>query len=620
MRNNPMRLFTAGALALSLLLPVAALAAKGDCSQPSSSGTTPRASDCLFILKTAVGSETCTPECICDVNGDGRVRASDALTCLKVAVGQNIPLACDCPVDGVACTSAEFRALVGSDLDSGWTGVAHNAELIEGAAISFRTARRCSTSDELCVEDEDCPGAETCDPTCDCLSDTECEVAGPSHEKRCITNLQECDSNEDCPAGVDCKHLFGPPLPLSSAGNPVCVLSLFDSDITGTADTSTGDSVISVNLRSRVFLGIAIDQPCPRCGRVAQNPKVGDTFTCTGGQFPNAACTVDAVSPDFGGVSYDCPPSTNGNISGQGLAIIFDEVTTGTTTKTAKLPCANFLFGDNPLNGPAHCTDDFTGPTCSSNADCLRCINDATKACSSNADCSSVGGACGEAPDQPITCGYWCHCGFCGDDPDLPCFEDSDCPGELTCEVGSGNATANAAQTQPNECGSGALFICGLEAKELCHDTFQGTCSGQSFRACSNDSTCSANNAGVCQFEFKPCFESQISRTGAPSPIGSYCASDPSKDTQCTTNADCAGADVCVDDSSRPTTAALFCVPATSSSTINSAGGLTGPGAIALKSFVKICRCGDGEIGCDETCDDGNAVGGDGCDENCQTE
>ena len=38
-------------------------AALGDCSQPVSDGPTPVSSDCLFILKTATGSEICEPEC-----------------------------------------------------------------------------------------------------------------------------------------------------------------------------------------------------------------------------------------------------------------------------------------------------------------------------------------------------------------------------------------------------------------------------------------------------------------------------------------------------------------------------------------------------------------------------
>ena len=66
------------------------------CAQPLSSGPTPIASDCLFILRAAVGSETCALVCVCDVNGTSGVTATDALTCLKKAVGQEVLLSCPC--------------------------------------------------------------------------------------------------------------------------------------------------------------------------------------------------------------------------------------------------------------------------------------------------------------------------------------------------------------------------------------------------------------------------------------------------------------------------------------------------------------------------------------------
>jgi hypothetical protein len=81
-----------------------AIAAAGDCGQPVSSGAKPVASDCLFILRTAVGSQTCDPACTCDVNGSGgKATASDALACLSTSVGVPGLLNCQCggpQVDG----------------------------------------------------------------------------------------------------------------------------------------------------------------------------------------------------------------------------------------------------------------------------------------------------------------------------------------------------------------------------------------------------------------------------------------------------------------------------------------------------------------------------------------
>ncbi len=72
----------------------AAGAANGDCAQPVSDGTKPTTTDCLFLLRSAVGLQAC-PLCQCDADGNGDTVASDALLCLKVSVGQDFPL--DCP-------------------------------------------------------------------------------------------------------------------------------------------------------------------------------------------------------------------------------------------------------------------------------------------------------------------------------------------------------------------------------------------------------------------------------------------------------------------------------------------------------------------------------------------
>jgi len=59
-------------------------------------GSQPTASDCLFILRTAVGAVTCDPACICAPKGSLPTTATDALVCLKKAVGQGVALNCPC--------------------------------------------------------------------------------------------------------------------------------------------------------------------------------------------------------------------------------------------------------------------------------------------------------------------------------------------------------------------------------------------------------------------------------------------------------------------------------------------------------------------------------------------
>lgn len=78
------------------------------CGQPATSGDDPTVVDCLTILKAGVGTATCTPECICDVNASGAITASDALLCLRKAVGQDVVLDCgpDCVVARAAIATS----------------------------------------------------------------------------------------------------------------------------------------------------------------------------------------------------------------------------------------------------------------------------------------------------------------------------------------------------------------------------------------------------------------------------------------------------------------------------------------------------------------------------------
>jgi hypothetical protein len=95
-------------------------AANGDCSQPQSAGDGPAASDCLVILKTAVGSASCDPECICAPKGSFPISASDALLCLRFAVGHPVEL--NCPCDGTTTTTTTTVVNVTTTLGSGVVG------------------------------------------------------------------------------------------------------------------------------------------------------------------------------------------------------------------------------------------------------------------------------------------------------------------------------------------------------------------------------------------------------------------------------------------------------------------------------------------------------------------
>ena len=96
------RFLTVLAILAILWAPASARAQK--CGQPLSDGAVPTASDCLFILKAAVGTESCSPECICAPSGTLPVKATDALLCLAAAVGTSLSLDCPCAPTTTATT------------------------------------------------------------------------------------------------------------------------------------------------------------------------------------------------------------------------------------------------------------------------------------------------------------------------------------------------------------------------------------------------------------------------------------------------------------------------------------------------------------------------------------
>lgn len=604
-------------LASTLLSAQICVAAQGDCGQPQSDGTTPTATDALAVLQAAVGLISCDLA-VCDVDSSCAITASDALLTLTKAVGGAVDLNCDCNIDCTTisgntstttttmfgdatpgCTSMQLILTPSGDVDHGWKGTGHNSDTIVGASVGFDVQRRCSTDDLPCTTDDDCSCGGTCRATCDCnqsSGDTECEIVGPTDPTRCVADMSVlCNSNDDCSgAGGECAPYLGPPLPLAASGVPICVVTYFQEQLTGTADYVTGAVVGAALLRSRVYLGINLDTPCPRCG-ASSGLNVGDTATCEGGRNNGLACTVEAISPDFDGVSSDCPPDPTASVAGQGLSIRAREITTGTVSQTANRVCGSPFDGFHPSSGTAACLDDFS-------------------ACSSNVDC----------PDS--VCGVYCHCGFCdhgdGVDPSEPCFDDIDCNGG-TCSSNPGDILES--QENANACQS---LICGEVNPDECCVAGEEGCSAptgmigecnETPASCSNDGQCVVGgNGDTCILSATSCFETTITRSGTASPLGSYCVDDPLT-AACTSNADCA-AGACVPDTAEPRLAALYCIPAVGSSAINSAAGWPGPAAIELQSAVIVCRCGDAVIGCNEDCDDGNNSNGDGCDATCRPE
>jgi hypothetical protein len=84
----------------------------GRCSQPVSSGPTPTASDCLYILSSSVGTLTCDFACICAPKGSLPIAATDALVCLQKATGIDVPLDCPCGIPTTTTTTSTTTSTV----------------------------------------------------------------------------------------------------------------------------------------------------------------------------------------------------------------------------------------------------------------------------------------------------------------------------------------------------------------------------------------------------------------------------------------------------------------------------------------------------------------------------
>jgi subtilisin family serine protease len=86
--------FTSGYGLIQADAAVAAAAPR--CAAPVSGAETATSTDCLFILRVAVGVASCEPACICAPSGALPTRATDALLCLRTAVGLGGELNCPC--------------------------------------------------------------------------------------------------------------------------------------------------------------------------------------------------------------------------------------------------------------------------------------------------------------------------------------------------------------------------------------------------------------------------------------------------------------------------------------------------------------------------------------------
>jgi hypothetical protein len=181
-----------------------------------------------------------------------------------------------------------------------------------------------------------------------------------------------------CPAlGGSRGDFFGAPIPLSSGGVPACVVNRLRTGVGGAVDPKAGCGELLVHLAASIFIGEAVERPCPVCrGDATVNDGVRGG-TCDGGAKPGAACDAESAGP-LGATSNDCEPSPGKN-AGE-LTIDVAPLTTGTVElaptlackavagKDARCYCAaqaqpNACVGE-PCDGTGRCPDGPIDGTC----------------------------------------------------------------------------------------------------------------------------------------------------------------------------------------------------------------------------------------------------------------
>lgn len=250
----------------------------------------------------------------------------------------------------------------GSELDTGYTGIAHDQETISDSKVTIDL---------------------NCDP-----------------------NLVDCTLDGSSLVGTN----FGAPLPLSSGGVPVCVINEFREGVTGTYNCEDGCGVSAVKLTSFVFLVQDIAKPCPTCvGDTTPNDGNKDG-TCDGGTAPGAPCDVGGVSPDFGSTSNDCLPT--GSSVGE-LEIDINPLTTGTVDVDSSINCASPFFPAGTCYCPGqiaanNCTDGVcTNGVCAAGPIDGLCSNQQFRSCISGtgtANCEDVFPGSGTCIDKNRPC------------------------------------------------------------------------------------------------------------------------------------------------------------------------------------------------------------------------
>ena len=293
-------------------------------------------------------------------------------------------------------------------LDSGWTGLAHNATVVSDGKLTFTLSS--------------CEGAGRPCGVCDVGGPIQNQKAdqGDIDPRRCTNDTaKKCAAASECSGGT-CEFFFGAPLPLSAGGISTCVVNQVSGNVSGTANIESGAFQTSLNLISKVYNQISVDQPCPQCNGDGPNANDGTLGgTCNGGARNGQPCDVNGKSPvtAFGSTSLDCPPAGS-PLTALQIAL---SGSSGTETKTlstsspnCQVPAGTKCFCPYTAGQPTSpnaCLDDTNtsgvveacGPVAGSTTkgECTFLQVDPVcspfetfRSCGSNADCTAPGDAC----------------------------------------------------------------------------------------------------------------------------------------------------------------------------------------------------------------------------------
>ena len=362
-----------------------------------------------------------------------------------------------CPARAVlTARAAKGDEVTATRLDVGFTGLAHGMDIMDGIVSGVRLD--CDADCANCAVTED-PLRDRPSGFCRCEADP---------TSRCdVINGPDAD---DCGGGM-CRCMFGPPLAIAAGGIPICVVNELQGDLTGIADAGTGESAVTVNLLSKVHLGIAWLQPCPTCeGDGVVNDGISGGV-CNGGVRDGLSCDANASDRTFGDVSYECLPESSSGVTGSGLVL--------SMTMTSDVSSLPF------------------GTTCDAPADSMQCA-----------------------------------CAVCSGDTTLACNDDQVCK---DLDVGDCVSSGGGAVRVPNKCGDGVCVDVGNGNGECgaagpveyyCDNMLRAN--GRGLLSCQTDEDCAAyasqcgdGGCGLCTIaEPRSCFLDPITATGHATPDG----------------------------------------------------------------------------------------------------